>query len=99
MTKHRVAVMLEIATSDPRLAPDAIDQGMTTVQGVARIRQAIVKSLPKAIERVVAVLPVEHAKALMLLHEVLGEDIAKQLAIDEKLTVYPPDGYVPPTRD
>jgi hypothetical protein len=48
----------------------------------------------KRLTRVIAVLPVEHAKALMLLHEAAGE-----MLIGEKMAERPPSDYVPPTRD
>jgi hypothetical protein len=48
----------------------------------------------KRITRVIAVLPVEHAKALMVLHEALGEQL-----MGERMSDRPPADYIPPTQE
>jgi hypothetical protein len=89
--KHTVVVMVQIETNDDRLDPERI--AVDTVAGTAALRVAVLANL-KRLTRVIAVLPVEHAKALMLLHEAAGE-----MLIGEKMAERPPSDYVPPTRD
>jgi hypothetical protein len=97
--RHRFAVILEIETSDPRLSPAIINDGMPSAKDVARTRRALLQRLPKDVQRVVAIFPVEHAKMLMMLHEAFGDDIAKKLGVDNDTFVRPPPDYVPPTRE
>ena len=44
----------------------------------AAIRHAVLSRLPKDVERLVAVLPVEHMRALMLLHEAVGDELGAE---------------------
>jgi hypothetical protein len=89
--KHTVVVMVQIETNDPRLDPDNICVG--TVRDTAALRVAVLANL-KRLTRVIAVFPPEHAKALMLLHEAMGEELTGEQMADR-----PPPDYIPPTRD
>lgn len=94
------AVLLIVKTNDARLTEEALSNALGSKEAsqFARVRQAILKQLPKHVERLVAVFPVEHAKMLVNLHEVYGETIAEQLG-QESPFAYPPADYVPPTRE
>jgi hypothetical protein len=102
---HTFVVMLQIRTTDPRLSQDAIADALESGDPglFARVRRLIIKSLPRDVERVVAIFPPEHARLLMLLHEAHGEEIAtvlREQGIEaDSPFVRPPAGYVPPTRD
>jgi hypothetical protein len=106
MSEHTFVVMLQIKTTDPRLSGDAIAAAMRSgAPGeFARMRRVLMHALPRDVERVIALLPVEHAKMLMMLHEAYGEDIARFLREQgiapnaDGSFVRPPPGYVPPTR-
>jgi hypothetical protein len=89
--KHTVVAMIEIQTNDPRLDPDNIT--VDTVRDTAKLRVAVLANL-KRLTRVIAVLPVEHAKAMMLLHEAAGE-----MLLGEQFADRPPADYVPPTQE
>jgi hypothetical protein len=100
---YRFAVMLVMETDDPRLAPEAINQAMTSADSVTALRGALIEHLPGAVRRVAAVFPVEHAEALVLLHEAVGDEIAQSLrakGIDVDVSFNrPPADYVPPTTE
>ena len=89
--KHTVVVMVEIQTNDDRLDPDRIN--VDTAAATAALRVAVLANL-KRLTRVIAVLPVEHAKAMMSLHEAAGEMLMGQRMADR-----PPSDYVPPTQE
>jgi hypothetical protein len=89
--KYTVAVMVQIETNDPRLDPANIS--VATARSTEIVRVAVLANL-KRVTRVIAVLPVFHAKALMALHEAMGEQL-----LGEKMSDRPPPDYVPPTRD
>jgi hypothetical protein len=92
--RYRFVVMLEMETNDPRLSEDALAEGYKTVHGTATVRRAVLQHMPKDVSRVVAVMPLEHAKALMALHEAAGEMLS-----GEQMMVRPPADYVPPTQE
>jgi hypothetical protein len=101
---YEFVVMLQVKTTDPRLTPKAIDEAMTSAGGVSRLRRAILQHLPKDVSRVIAAMPVEHARLLMILHEAVGDDIATHLReigriVAENAFVRPPPDYVPPTTE
>jgi hypothetical protein len=89
--KHTVVVMIQIETNDPRLDPENIS--VDTAAATAALRVAVLANL-KRLTRVIAVLPVEHAQAMMQLHEAAGE-----MLLGERVAERPPSDYVPPTRD
>lgn len=89
--KHTIVVMLEIQTNDDRLDPDNIN--VDTATATAALRVAVLANL-KQVTRVIAVLPVEHAKAMMMLHEAAGE-----MLMGERMAERPPADYIPPTQE
>jgi hypothetical protein len=93
--KFAFAAMVIIETDDPRLSEVAlIDMAHSNSAGpVATVRRAVLQHLPRDVQRLVAVMPVEQAKQLMLLHEAIGDELGVDIA------VRPPAGYMPPTRD
>jgi hypothetical protein len=88
MTKF--IAMVQIETDDPRLTIEGIVAGVRTATETAATRQAIMDQLPHRVTRVVAYMPEEHARLLMMLHEAVGKDLGK------RGFVRPPAGYVPP---
>ena len=98
MAKHTVCVMLQIEADDDRLAQEAIDQAMQTGDGVNRLRRAVLQHCPNDVTRVVAVFPPEHATLLMMLHQAVGDDIAKAAGLrpEEMPFIRPPADYKPP---
>jgi hypothetical protein len=88
----RIAVLLEVETNDPRLSEEALT-AQPTVQTVARARHAVLQHLPKDIRRVVAIMPVEHAQQLCLLHEAFGREI-----MGEEIARRVPE-FIPPTQE
>ena len=93
------AVMLIVETNDPRLDEETLATAHTSVKNTATMRRALLQHLPKDVQRVVAVFPVDHAKLLMQLHDTFGAEIAKQLGVEERMHNVAPPGYVPPTRE
>lgn len=94
MRTHDLAVLLVIRTDEPKLHEDAISGGMHDARSVAQVRRLVLKSLPHAVERVVAVMTVEEAQIMFM---------AREMALQEMnltdLTHRPPPDYVPPTRE
>ena len=92
---HTFCVMLQITTRHRALSDEAIDRARSSGRAseFAAVRRAVVDVLPRDLERVIAVFPVEAARAVMLLHEAVGEELGADLAIR------PPPDYVPPTRE
>ena len=66
--KHTLVVMLQIETNDDRLSPERIS--VETAAETAALRVAVLANL-RRVTRVIAAMPVEHAKAMMLLAEAL----------------------------
>jgi hypothetical protein len=95
MPSHTFAVLLQVTTNDPRLTEEKLASALesTSPGAFAAIRHAVLSRLPKDVERLIAVLPIEHMRALMLLHEAVGDTLGADPF------VRPPPGYVPPTRD
>jgi hypothetical protein len=91
--RHAFAALLIVETNDPRLSEEAFATGHETAASTARIRRAVLQHLPKDVQRLVAVMPVEHAIALTTLHEAVGEELFGGLFRR------PPPDYVPPTRE
>ncbi len=89
--KHALAIMLVVETDDPRLMPEALADW--SAARVSRARAAVLAALPDAVTRVIAIMPVEQAQLLMMVHEAVG----KEIGAPEPLR--PPPSYVPPTRD
>ena len=85
-------VVLQIETSDPRLTEESMVELMKTARGHATMRAAILQHLPKDVRRLIAVMPVEQARALMMLQD----EINTRMGI--KVNHAPAD-YVPPTMD
>jgi uncharacterized protein (DUF2336 family) len=86
----KVAVLVILDTDDRRLTPEAIDSAMATAGGVHRLRKAVLDRFARDMTRLVAVMPEEHARMLMLLHEAVGEDLGGDGF------VRPPKDFVPP---
>ena len=86
MTRHRIAVLLELGTDDPALDLDAIDVG--TAEAAARVRAAVLAALGGD-SRVVAVLPLETARMIMQAYDAVS---AAHGAPPDR----PPANYVPP---
>jgi hypothetical protein len=102
--KHAFCLLLQVETSDPRLTIEAIDDAAQTAAGMAALRRAILQHLPKDATRLIAVMPVNQARLLTMLHEAYGEAIVDGLraaGIDMASPnfVRPPADYVPPTQE
>lgn len=69
------AVLLIVETSDPRLSAERLAETADSPANTAQVRRAVLQHLPKDVRRVAAVMPIEHAKALILLHEAVGHEI------------------------
>jgi hypothetical protein len=67
--------MVEIETLDPRLTHQVLSSSKRTAEFFVEQRQAIIDQLPARIERVIAIMPTEHARLLMMLHEAVGKDL------------------------
>src|SRR4029077_13102214 len=80
--KFTFIAMLQITTHDPRLSEAAIAEVLNSrsARSFSKVRRAVLQHLPGNVTRMVAVMPVEHAQMLMMLHEAHGEAIAKALA-------------------
>jgi hypothetical protein len=91
MAAFRIAVMLELETNDPRLSKETLAE-MPDVRTLAKARRAVLQHIPKDVQRVIAILPVEQAKHLMLLHEAVGRELGVEI------THHVP-GFVPPTQE
>ncbi len=89
--KHTFCVLLEIQSDDPRLSSGALNT-LNSVRSIALTRAAILDALPHHVSRVIALLPVKDAKALMTLHDSICETIGRP-------AFHPPAPYVPPTRE
>lgn len=89
------AVLLQVTTNDPRLTEAKLNAAMESGRAgaFAAIRHAVLSRLPKDVERLIAIMPVEEAKQLMRLHEAFGEELGAEPF------GRPPADYVPPTRD
>ena len=75
--KHSFVVMLQGETDDPRLSPPAV--ALLASRGAfAAVRAAVLDLVPRDVTRVIAILPVEHARLLMMLHEAVGEDLGAE---------------------
>jgi hypothetical protein len=64
---HRICVILELLTDDPRLDPERVD--VSTSRAAGEARRAVVAALPGTVERVVAIMRVETAKLILATHE------------------------------
>jgi hypothetical protein len=90
----KFVAMVELETNDPRLSEEVLARGHETVRGTADVRRAVLQHMPRDVTRLIAVMPLEHAKALMALHEAAGE-----MLLGEPKMVRPPADYVPPTQE
>lgn len=86
---REIAVLLTIRSDDARLE-DYINK-ITTAAGVVAIRQAVVDALLADTTRVVAVMPMFKAQAMMTAM------VTADTAMGQP-PVYPPKDYVPPVR-
>ena len=93
MPKHTFIAMVQIETDDPRCSPDVMNGAVTTAETAAALRRLVLQHLPSDVTRLVAVMPVEHARLLMMLHEATGKDLGADIF------KRPPQDYVPPTRE
>jgi len=91
MASFRIAVLLELETIDPRLSEETLAQ-VPDVSAIATARRAVLQHIPKDIKRVIAILPIEQARHLMLLHEAVGRELGVEI------THHVP-GFVPPTQE
>lgn len=96
--RHTVCALVQIETNDPRLAPSAIS--VDTAAKTRRLRAAVMQHMPRDVTRLIAVMPAEHAQMLMMLHELVGDDIAAGMrshGVDaEGVAARPPSDYVAP---
>jgi hypothetical protein len=90
MTK--VAVLLIIETDDARLSPERLDEAMTDATATRALRRAVLAHIPRRVTRVVAVMPEEHARLLMMLHEAVGTDLGAEPFQRPTPDYEPPDG-------
>jgi hypothetical protein len=90
------AVLLIVETKDPRLSEEALTEALGSNEAAtfAKVRRAVLQHLPKDVQRLVAILPVERARLLMQLDEFVATQIA-----GEPMTHPAPPDYVPPTRE
>ena len=65
MPSHTFAVLLQVTTNDPRLTEAKLTAAMESGRAGAfvAIRHAVLSRLPKDVERLVAILPIEHMRA------------------------------------
>jgi hypothetical protein len=89
---HTFAVLLQVTTNDPRLTEAKLTAAMESGRAgaLAAIRHAVLQRLPKDVDQLIAVMSVEHMRALMLVPVQTGEDLGADPPIR------PPSGYVPP---
>ena len=102
--KHAFCVVLQVETHDPRLSLDAIHEALKTAGSMARMRHTVLQHLPKDVTRLIAIMPVNEARMLMMLHEAAGAEIANMLRemgipIGDTNFIRPPPDYVPPTTE
>lgn len=88
MGKQSICVMMVIQTDDPRL----MDMDVSTAAKTGALRKAVIDHLPTA--RVVAVMPEEQARIMMMGHEIAASAAGMTHTIHR-----PPGDYVPPTSD
>jgi hypothetical protein len=93
--KYEFAALILIATDDPVLSKTGIVDSMRTASGASALRHAVLKHLPADLTRLVAVMPVEESRLIMMLHEAVGREITGGRDVFQR----PPGDYVPPTRD
>jgi hypothetical protein len=95
MPQSTFCVLLQITTRDPRLTEAKIVAALNggSAGAFAAIRHAVLSRLPKDVERLVAIMPLEQAQDLMALHEQVQE------IRGEQPPGRPPPDYVPPTND
>lgn len=91
MAKYQVCAIVQIETDDPRLDPDRLE--VDTPAKAAALRQAVLKSLPHQVTRVIVVLPVDLAKLMLHAHDQAAE-IAGLTTV-----LRPPASYIPPTKE
>jgi hypothetical protein len=98
LSTNRFCVMLTLETADPSLTHEAMMETLTSAEGMARTRRAILAGLPRSVKRLVAILPEDEAAQLFRLHEIYGENIAEQLGKprSEGHFLRPTPEYVPP---
>jgi hypothetical protein len=96
-------VMLQITTDDPRLSETRLIEALHSgkAEGFAAARTAVMQRLPEDVTRLIAVMPVEQARLLMMLHESVGSDIAGYLRkagfeVEDPEFRRPPPDYIPP---
>jgi hypothetical protein len=91
--KYAFVAIVQIETSDPRLSEESLGRIHDSARNVAIVRAAVLQHLAKDVQRLIAVMPIEEARTLMLLHEAVGDELGVEVASR------PPPGYIPPTRD
>jgi hypothetical protein len=93
---HEFAVLLIVETKDPRLSEEALIEALGSNEAAtfAKVRRAVLQHLPKDVQRLVAILPVERARLLMELDEFVAMQV-----VGEPMTHHAPPDYVPPTRE
>lgn len=93
MPKHRIAVILEIESSDRLFETGRFNETPRTVDATKALRAAVLKALgnPPAVKRVVAVTGPELMKALLQTHE-----MAAEISGVGNMFSRPPDEYEPP---
>ena len=86
----KLVVMLQIDTDDPLIVDP--DRALGSVDGAKRLREAVLEALPHAVERLIALMPVDEAQLMTETHE------AAKAAAGWPAARRPPKGYRPPSQ-
>lgn len=89
--RWRVAIILEIETSNPALSADAVNHAHDSTGNTVALRKAVMKSLPQDVKRIVAVTGPELMLALLRTHE-----LAAEISGVGDMFSRPPGDYEPP---
>lgn len=89
--RFRVAIILEIETSNPALSADVVNRAHDSAADTEALRKAVLKSLPQDVKRVIAITGPELMKALLQTHE-----LAAEISGVGNIFSRPPGDYEPP---
>lgn len=80
MSKTRaLCVMVQLETDDPHMSPKALERALEDADATVEMRRTILAHMPQDITRLIAIFPVEHARLLMMVHEIYGASIVAHL--------------------
>jgi hypothetical protein len=88
---YRIAVILEIESTDPMFQEDRFNTMHVTAEGVEALRRAVLRALPGGVKRVVAVTGPQLMKAMLETHE-----MAMEITGLGPMIARPPEDYEPP---